>query len=662
MAEQRAAHDPCLAPYKKAIEHRIRHAQQTELRLTGGKITLEDFASGHEFFGMHKTAEGWVFREWAPNATGIHLIGDFSGWEQKDEFALTRSENGVWEIRLPREALSHLDLFRLKMHWGEGSGDRIPAYARRVVQDPDTKIFNAQVWAPPEPYAWKHAFTRPDRPLLVYEAHAGMAQEEPKVGSWREFAQNVLPRIHRLGYNAIQLMAVQEHPYYGSFGYQVSNFFAASSRFGTPKGLKELIDTAHGMGIAVIMDLVHSHAVANEVEGLARFDGTPYQYFHEGGRGRHPLWDSMLFDYSKPQVLHFLLSNCRFWLDEYRVDGFRFDGVTSMLYLHHGMGKAFTSYDDYFDGSVDEDALAYLRLANKLIHAIRPDAVTVAEDVSGMPGLACPLEQGGTGFDYRYAMGVPDYWIKLLKEMRDEDWPMGHLWFELTNRRTDEKTISYAESHDQALVGDKTIMMWLAGKNIYDHMNADDPDMVAQRAVALHKAIRLVTLSTAQSGYLNFMGNEFGHPEWIDFPRPGNNWSCWYARRQWSLADNPKLKYHYLEKFDQAMVRACRDRGWLAQPGPYLLHLNEGDMVLAFVRGFDVFVFNFHPTRSFTDYRILAPAGVYQYLLDSDDPEFLGHGRLDHSVEHHSSPDDQGRVGMYLYIPNRTGFVLKRKE
>jgi 1,4-alpha-glucan branching enzyme len=262
--------------------------------------------------------------------------------------------------------MGHGDLYRLRISGLGGEGDRIPSYARRVVQDPKTLIFNAQVWHR-QAISLENRFKRPEEAPLIYEAHVGMAQEEEKIGSFREFTLNVLPRIADAGYNVLQLMAIQEHPYYGSFGYQVSNFFAPSSRYGTPEDLKLLIDTAHAQGLAVFMDLIHSHSVSNEVEGLSRFDGTPFQYFHEGPRGKHKAWDSRCFDYSKPQVLHFLLSNCRYWLDEFRFDGFRFDGVTSMIYLEHGLNsRVFTSYRDYFDGSVDEDALTYLALANRV--------------------------------------------------------------------------------------------------------------------------------------------------------------------------------------------------------------------------------------------------------------------------------------------------------
>ncbi len=663
-AEKLIEKDPWIAPYRDALIRRHEWIERVRQRLVGEKGSLADFASGHEYFGLHFRDGEWVFREWAPNAERICLIGQMTDWQEKEPFALERidDQEGVWEVRLPADALSHNDLYRLRLHWPGGGGDRIPAYARRVVQDTHTKIFNAQVWAPEHPYEWRFSSgIERDEPALVYECHVGMATEDQKVGTYREFTENILPRIADAGYNTIQLMAIQEHPYYGSFGYQVSNFFAASSRYGTPDEFKELIDRAHELGLRVVMDIVHSHAVANEVEGLSRFDGTEYQYFHKGGRGYHTAWSSRLFDYAKPQSLHFLLSNCRFWLDEYRIDGFRFDGVTSMLYHDHGLGKAFSSYDDYFGGNVDEDALVYLALANRLIHTVRPDAVTIAEDISGMPGLALPVSKGGIGFDYRFSMGVPDLWIKLTEKIEDEYWPMSQLWFELNNRRAEEKSISYVESHDQALVGDKTLIFRLMDKEMYHHMHVDDGNLIADRGIALHKMIRLITLTTAGNGYLNFMGNEFGHPEWIDFPREGNNWSHYYARRQWSLADHPELKYRFLKDFDRAMINLAREYQILKGPLERLLHEHSDDKVIAFFRGGLVFVFNFHPTKSYTDYGFEAPPGEYRILLDSDDAAFGGHDRIDRNISHSARPDpeDPRPAMLRLYLPSRTALVLE---
>ncbi|MCU0531285.1 MAG: alpha amylase C-terminal domain-containing protein [Syntrophales bacterium] len=667
-AADRVARDPLLAPWRDVLERRLRRAADLEARLTGGRTRLADFASGHEYFGLHRRGGEWVLRERAPNATRVSLVGQMTDWRELPRFALERLDgaDGVWEIRLPGEAMAHGDLYRLRVHWIGGEGERIPAWARRVVQDPHTLIFNAQVWEPAAPYRWRCEEVRcPARAPFVYEAHAGMAQEEQKVGTWREFTDRVLPRIVRAGYDVLQLMAVQEHPYYGSFGYQVSSYFAASSRFGAPEDLKELIDAAHAEGLCVVMDLIHSHAASNEVEGLGRFDGTPHQYFHPGARGRHEAWDSRCFDYGKPEVLHFLLSNCRYWLDEYRFDGFRFDGVTSMLYLHHGLGKAFLSYADYFDESVDEDALAYLALANRVIHDVRPDAVTIAEDVSGMPGLAVPAAQGGTGFDYRFAMGVPDTWIRLLKEHADEDWPLGHLWHELNNRRRDEKTISYCESHDQALVGDKTLIFRMIDSDMYTDMSVFSDNIRVDRGVALHKMIRLVTLATAGHGYLNFMGNEFGHPEWIDFPRAGNGWSYRYARRQWSLADNETLRYGRLARFDADIIGFARRANLLGSGDPRLLHEHNETKILAFERAGHLFVFNFHPSRSYDGYRVDAPPGTYRLVLDSDAEIYGGHGRLEPDQVHFTQPEGQGpgaRHRLSLYLPTRTALALRRSD
>lgn len=655
--------DPMLTPYEPVLRRRRHCIREAAHWLTGGTMSLADFAAGHEFFGLRKEGGGWVFREWAPNATRIYLIGEMTGWREDPGVSLHRLDepDGAWEIRMPARALHHNDLYRLRIHWPGGGGDRIPAYARRVVQDPHTSIFNAQVWDPPSPYEWRHPdFRPPADPPLIYESHVGMAQEAGRVGTYREFADHVLPRIVDAGYNTIQLMAIQEHPYYGSFGYQVSNFFAASSRYGTPDELKELVDRVHGMGLRVIMDLVHSHAVANEVEGLSRFDGTLYQYFHDGPRGLHPAWDSRCFDYGKLQVLHFLLSNCRFWMDEYHVDGFRFDGVTSMLYRDHGLGKAFTTYGDYFNENVDEDALVYLALANRMIHDVKPAAMTVAEDISGMPGLAAPPSEGGVGFDYRFDMGTPEIWNRLTKEVPDEEWPIGLLWHELNNRRPEEKSISYAESHDQALVGDQTLIFRLIGADMYDNMHVSRENLRVDRGIALHKMIRFFTLATAGNGYLNFMGNEFGHPEWVDFPREGNNWSYFYARRQWHLADDPGLRYRFLLAFDREMITLARGGGLLERPVERLLHEHIDNKVIAFLRAGWIFAFNFHPHDSYTDYRIPAPPGAYRMILDTDAPRFGGFGRLKPEQDHVTLTDPRNPDGsvLSLYLPARTALVL----
>lgn len=649
--EKLTAHDVWLKPHRAKIKRRLHHTQQYVMRILGD-IAVADFALGHLHFGLHETSDGWTYRDWAPTATAIYLVGEFSDWKDDEAYALTRRDNGEWELVLPKDALKHGDNYKLHMHWDGGSGFRVPAWATYVVQDQESKQFDAVVWAPDTPYKWRDSEFQPqDAPLLVYEAHIGMGGEQPEVASYRDFVRTVLPRIKVAGYNTVQLMAVAEHPYYGSFGYHVSSFFAPSSRFGTPDDLKFLVDACHRLGLRVIMDIVQSHAVKNEAEGLSRYDGSLTQYFHEGDRGNHRQWDSRVFDYGKPEVAHFLLSNCRYWLDEFHMDGFRFDGVTSMLYADHGLEVDFDSYDKYFK-DIDLDAIAYLTVANQLIHTVKPGALTIAEDMSGMPGLGAKISDGGMGFDYRLSMGMPDLWIKYIKERRDEDWNVSEIYHELTQHRPEEKTISYAESHDQALVGDKTLIFRLADKDMYDHMLASDDNIAVDRALALHKLIRLLTASLNSGGYLNFMGNEFGHPEWIDFPREGNDWSYHYARRQWSLADDEKLKYQYLGNFDRAMTALIAD----VQGDPDYTWQNDDDHIMSYVRGDLLFAFNLHPTKSFTDYPLPAPKGDYKVVLSSDSKKFGGFDRIDTKLTYPAGSDERVKV----YLPARTAIVLRR--
>lgn len=638
--------DPWLKPFKDQLKKQISYIENKSQEILAGQ-NIKNFALGHLYFGLHKNADGWVFREWAPNAISIYLICEKTNWKDKLSYAMHQLDDGVWEIKLSSDQLSHLDKFKLHVYWPGGDGERLPSYANYVVQNDFTHGFDAVAWSPRKPYKMSApAPQKPDKPI-IYEAHIGMAGEKAAVSSYNYFRKNVLPRIKRLGYNTIQLMAIAEHPYYGSFGYQVSNLFAPSSRFGNPDELKHLIDDAHKLGISVILDVIHSHAVKNENEGLGNFAGDKKQYFVEQD---HQAWDSLLFDYGKPEVVHFLLSNLRYWLDEFRFDGFRFDGVTSMIYFNHGLEQAFTKYEDYFSPNTNLDALTYLKLANQLIHSTNPQAITIAEDMSGMPALSAPSSLGGIGFDYRFNMGVPDLWIKMLKHYRDEDWHIGNLWHQLTSHRPEEKVINYAESHDQALVGDKTIFFRLLDKEIYDHMAKNDNSLIVNRGLALHKMIRLITACTA-SGYLNFMGNEFGHPEWIDFPRAGNNWSFKYARRQWSLVDNENLKYQYLNNFDTPLIALAKKLDDVINE----VQVDEANKVISFNRGDYLLAFNFG-VKSVVNYPVQAKAGEYKMVLSTDNPNYGGFNQLDEKVSYKSNQNNQIKI----YLPARTAIVIKR--
>lgn len=655
--------DPWLKPYKSDIQWRIKRYQDVKKTLLGDDGCFRDFANGHKYFGFHRSNKEWVYREWAPAADALFLMGDFNGWDRTSH-PLTKKETGVWEIIMPgRGTLKHESRVKVHIiHQGQGQ-DRIPLYINRAVQDGESKDFSGQIWCPYRNYRWQNETFEgnPKKAPYIYETHVGMAQEKEGVGSFREFEENILPRIKELGYNTIQIMALMEHPYYGSFGYHVSNYFAVSSRFGTPDELKSLVDKAHGLGIRVLMDIVHSHAVKNTSEGINEFDGSQDQFFHTGDRGYHDAWDSKLFNYGKPEVIHFLLSNLKYWMEEYHLDGFRFDGVTSMIYHDNGLGTNFDSYQKYFSLNTDVEAITYLQFANELIKEIKPNALSISEDMSGMPGMCLPIKDGGIGFDYRLSMGMPDFWFKTLK-LKDENWNIQALWHELTTGRPGEKRIAYVESHDQALVGEKTMMFSLADQEMYWKMDKQSESYIIDRAIALHKMIRLITISAYTEGYLNFMGNEFGHPEWVDFPREGNNWSYQYSRRQWSLVDDETLRYRDLNQFDMAMIGLMKKNNLMGVL-PKELWLNQEQKVIAYQKKDCIFIFNFHPNKSFVDLEIpVHESGCFKLVLDTDEGKFGGFNRIDHNQTYqaHTLKMDPNFMGISIYLPSRTALVLKR--
>ena len=653
--------DPFLAKFEDDINLRMNCYKNKRNELVGENGDLVSFANGHNYYGIHPTEKGWVYREWAPAAEQMFFTGEFNNWDVYG-CPMKNIGNGVWEVELEgKDTLKKGQRIQAVVIHNGQTLRRIPTYATRVIQDVETITWCAVVDdVMYDGFEWTDEKFKPAATPYIYECHIGMSQEEGCVGTYRQFKENVLPRIKDLGYNTIQIMAIMEHPYYGSFGYQVSNFFAASSRYGDAKDLKDLINTAHKMGITVLLDVVHSHAVKNTNEGLNQFDGTEYQFFHDGPKGDHSAWGTKCFNYGKNEVIHFLLSNLKFWMETFHFDGFRFDGVTSMLYLDHGLGSAFSGYDMYFSMNTDLEAVTYLQLANELIHQVNPKAVTIAEDMSGMPGMCIKIEDGGIGFDFRLSMGIPDLWIKMIKESKDEFWDIDKLWVELSGRRPKEKTVGYAESHDQALVGDKTIMFRLCDAEMYTSMRKDSGSMVVDRGVALHKMIRLITSTLAGEGYLNFMGNEFGHPEWIDFPREGNGWSYHYCRRQWSLAENPELRYEYLHEFDKAMIAFLKkERIMIKKAECHYIH--NSDKIMIYSKGKDVFVFNFNPTNSYDGHWVSVPeVGDYQVILSTDEGRFGGFDRVDKNYVYTAVDNGGTRPGFHCYIPNRCGIVFKK--
>jgi 1,4-alpha-glucan branching enzyme len=467
-----------------------------------------------------------------------------------------------------------------------------------------------------------------------------------------------------------------------------------------------------------LLDVVHSHCSKNEADGVAGFDLTGLPPGQGGGAsdsddvasalvragpaGYHSQWDSRVWSFGRLETLRFLLSNARYWVEELGFDGFRFDGVTSMLYAHHGINVGFSGgYHEYFGLQTDVEACVYLMLANEMLHAMvggggatpsspssssssspsspsspfspsspQPppptDVLTIAEDVSGMPGLCAPVQDGGLGFDARLAMAVPDLWIRLLKEVPDEHWPVSQIVSALCGRRYGEGrvgTVGYAESHDQAIVGDKTIAMWLFGAEIYDGMSlvhSASASPVIERGMALHKLITAVTVALGGEARLTFMGNEFGHPEWIDLPREGNGWSHAHARRQWSLAYGGRedLRYGQLLAWDRALNAADDRHGFVSSGQQWCTVIDDERQLLVAERGALLWVFNFSPHRSWgaggtgggggqeeagpAPLRVPAPEpGKYRVVLDSDATCFGGSGRVPWK-EYYTTPAEAG--------------------
>ena len=675
--------DPYLEPFTEELADRCYLADRWLDSFNEHEGGLLKFADSYQSMGLHLNNDNSItYKEYAPNAIAACLIGDFNDWKH-DEYIMSKSSTGKFSITLPPksngEPLINHDS-RVKIFLTLPNGEkvaRLPAYIHRATQPPaeyNNPSYEARFWNPTDKYKFKNK--RPNLPhsLKIYEAHVGISTPEPKIGTYNEFTDNVLPIIKDLGYNTIQLMSIMEHAYYASFGYQITSFFAVSSRFGTPEDLKRLIDTAHGLGLRVLLDMVHSHASKNVDDGLNMFDGTDYCYFHSGGKGNHDQWDSRLFNYGKYETLRFLLSNLKYYLDEFQFDGFRFDGVTSMLYTHHGIGSGFSGdYNEYLNpfAPVDKEALAYLMLANDLCSQYSDEnnctITTIAEDVSGYPTLCLPRKIGGVGFDYRLAMSIPDMWIKLLKHKSDDEWDMGNISHTLSNRRYKEKCVAYCESHDQALVGDKTLAFWLMDAEMYTHMSVLSPlTLTVDRGIQIHKMIRLITQALGGEAYLNFEGNEFGHPEWLDFPRIGNGQSYHYARRQFNLIKDDLLRYKFLYQFDKAMNETESKFNWLNTEPAYVSLKHEGDKLIVFERANKVFIFNFHPTNSYTDYRIgVNNAGTYRIILNTDRVKYGGHGLIDEEKsEFFTVNSEWNNRNNYIqvYIPSRTGLVLALKS
>lgn len=665
---------PLVADALRAQDAQLR---DTLRRIVAAEGSLHDFcfANGLCRFGLQRAAGGWRYREWAPAASACSLVGDFNGWDVTRHPCRAGSD-GVYSCFVPdADGLRTGDKYKVALMVRSAAGivrriDCVPAWAARTMQDPFTGTVYALAsddqllaypWRHPRPTADHHAGGGGElgaTPLRIYEVHVGISASQPIVAGWSHFREHVLPRVAALGYTALLIIAAQEHGYYASFGYQVTSFFAPPSRFGTPAELQALIDAAHGLGLRVLLELVHSHASSNAAEGLSGFDGSLLEgggYFLAGSDGWHAEWGTRMFDFGKLEVLRFLLAQLCWYAECYRCDGFRFDAVSAALYRHRSLGGAGTferGYAEYYDGSLDVAALTYFKVANYLVHElVSPPLLTIAEEYSGLPGLCAPVMHGGVGFDYRQAMGLPPLWQRLCATLCSDEGgdaggsvgsdaaggdasggvggdaasdvdgdvcdgrsatrgapgriDMGALVASMCSRRSEERRVAYVECHDQSIVGGQSLAFRCMGAEMYGGMSrlVGPPSVAVARGMALHKLTRLLACALGGEAYLNFIGNEWGHPEWVDLPREGNGHSCDRARRRWDLADDPLLRYGELQAFDAAMHALHDAHPWLLADAPR----GQGDggccccearQALWFARGGCWFAFNLHTSAT----------------------------------------------------------------
>ncbi|KAK9673873.1 hypothetical protein RND81_12G195300 [Saponaria officinalis] len=571
----------------------------------------------------------------------------------------TRKGRKAWMEKYT-PCLQHGSKYRVYFNTPDGPLERIPAWATYVRLDGDGNQPCAVHWDPSPECAHKWKNNSPKRPksLRIYECHVGISGSDPKVSSFLEFTEKVLPRVKDLGYNAIQLFGVIEHKDYFTAGYRVTNMYAVSSRFGTPEDFKRLVDEAHGLGLLVFLDIVHSYSAADEMVGLSLFDGTNDCYFHTGKRGHHKYWGTRIFKYGDVDVLQFLLSNLRWWIEEYHIDGFQFHSLPSMMYTHNGFATFTGDFEEYCNQYVDRDALLYLILANDILHFLHPNIITIAEDATLYPGLCEPSSQGGLGFDYYVNLAAPEMWLSFLENVPDNEWSMSKIVTTLMgNKIYTNKMLLYAENHSQSISGGRSFAEILFGTEV-----GSNEASKLLRGTSLHKVIRLITFTIGGSAYLNFMGNEFGHPKRVEFPTSNNNFSFELASRRWDLLSDQGL-HQKLFHFDQDMMKLDQKEKVLSRGLPNVHHVNDDTMVISYTRGPLLFIFNFHPTDSYERYSVgVDEAGEYQMILNSDEEKYSGQGAI--NADQYFQRSIRKRIDgfqncLQLPLPSRSAQVYK---
>ncbi len=376
-----------------------------------GDIDVHLFREGthprlHERFGAHVVDGGTRFAVWAPAARAVHVIGDFNDWKPGAATMAKIGDTGVWEVVVP--GVGHGALYKYEIEAADGKHlFKADPFAQRHEVAPNTA---SMVWD--RTYTWGDAAWMSkrqgtlgnDAPVAIYEVHLGSwRRSDGQLPTYASITPQLVDYVTRLGFTHVELLPLSEHPFYGSWGYETTGYFAATSRYGEPEELMALIDALHQAGVGVVIDWVPAH-FPNDAHGLVAFDGTPLYEYADPRRGFHPEWNTMIFDYGRPEVQSFLLSSAMAWLDRFHVDGLRVDGVATMLYRDYGrQGGEWVANDR--GGNENDEAVELLRRLNTAIHREHSDVVTMAEESTAWPKVSGAVDDGGLGFDYKWDMG-----------------------------------------------------------------------------------------------------------------------------------------------------------------------------------------------------------------------------------------------------------------
>ncbi|PZE21886.1 1,4-alpha-glucan branching protein GlgB [Paenibacillus xerothermodurans] len=590
---------------------------------------------------------GVRFAVWAPHALEVRVIGDFNGWDGTEYSMRKISTSGVWSLFVPGIDEGGLYKYEIVTRYGEVIRKADP-YAFQSELKPGTASRIAAL----EGYQWhdddwqhsKSAKPAYNRPMNIYEVHMGTWKKKPdgEYYTYRELADELVDYVVDMGYTHIELLPLAEHPYDRSWGYQATGYYSVTSRFGTPKDFMYFVDRCHQAGIAVILDWVPGHFV-KDAHGLRQFDGEPLYEYNDPRLAEKPEWGTLSFDFSKPEVISFLISNALFWMDMYHIDGLRVDAVASLLYLNFGKPELHWTKNEH-GGDENTDAINFIKKLNQTVFAHYPDALMMAEDSTDWPQVTAPVHDGGLGFNYKWNMG----WMNdMLRYMETDPYfrSGSHNLLTFSFMYAFSENYVLPLSHDEVVHGKKSLLNKMPG----DYWRKFANLRVLYGYMMNHPGKKLL-----------FMGGEFGQfDEWKDL-----------EDLDWEILeyDSHRSMHQYVRDLNRLYLQ--EKSLWELDHQPegfaWIDPHDSGQSIVTFMRksadpdDFLVILCNFTP-QTFNTYRIGVPfAGVYQECFNSDLPAYGGSGLINRgklkteAFSWHSQP-----FSLQIVVPPLATIVLR---